>query len=194
MGAMSARPAVICARAIAFALAGLAAFACAARERPPEWAVPVEKPGLPNLHRVTGWLYRGAQPTEDGIPELKKLGIRTVIDLRAYHDDEPLLRGSEIALIRIPMHASNPKTEQVIDFLKVVADPARRPIFVHCQHGADRTGLMMALYRVAALGWTKEQAIEEMRDGGFGFHSVWRNLIDFILRTDIELVKKSAKL
>ncbi|HZS41852.1 MAG TPA: tyrosine-protein phosphatase [Polyangia bacterium] len=165
-----------------------------AKERPVEWAVPVEKPGLPNLHRVTGWLYRGAQPTDAGMRALAEMGIRTVVDLRAWHSDEKLIAGTGLALVHIPIHTNAPHVEQVIEFLRVAADPARRPIFVHCQHGADRTGMMMAMFRIAALGWTREAAIAEMRDGGFGFHAIWQNLIDFILKADLALIQKSAKL
>ena len=82
--------------------------------------------------------------------------------------------------------------EEVIDFLKVATDPARWPVFVHCQHGADRTGTMYAIYRIAIEGWSKEDAIGEMTEGEFGFHSVWYNLITYIQELDIETIKQKA--
>ena len=67
-------------------------------------------------------------------------------------------------------------------------------MFVHCQHGADRTGVMCAAYRVVVDGWTKQQAIDEMTQGGFNFHSVWSNLPEFIEKLDVEKVKVKAEL
>ncbi|MCP4369159.1 MAG: dual specificity protein phosphatase family protein [Deltaproteobacteria bacterium] len=63
---------------------------------------------------------------------------------------------------------------------------------VRCQHGADRTGTMCALYRVAVQGWTKEEAIREMTEGGFGFHEVWKILPSWIKELDIESIRKDA--
>ena len=44
-----------------------------------------------------------------------------------------------------------------------MADPAKRPVFVHCKHGADRTGTMVAFYRILFEGWSKDEAIREMK-------------------------------
>jgi protein tyrosine/serine phosphatase len=97
-------------------------------------------------------------------------------------------------LVHIPVKTWDPKDEQVVRFLKTVTDKNRRPVFVHCQHGADRTGTMCAIYRVAVDGWTKQQAIDEMTKGGFGFHSVWTNLPKFIEKLDVKKVKAKAGL
>ena len=188
------RASALATRALLISLTLFAALPARAQSRPADWAVPVEKPGLPNLARVSDWLWRGAQPTREGVLELAKLHVRTIVDLRAYHSDAPLLAGTGITLVRIPVHTGSPTLEQVIEFLRVISDENRRPIFVHCQHGADRTGLMVAMYRVAMLGWDKQRAIAEMRDGGFGFHSIWQNLVRFILRMDVDLVRRSAKI
>ena len=84
------------------------------------------------------------------------------------------------------------KRKIAVAFLQIVADPNRAPLLVHCQHGADRTGLMSALYRVAVQGWTKEEALREMTEGGFGFHKIWKNLPVWLERLDIEAIKKKA--
>jgi protein tyrosine/serine phosphatase len=158
--------------------------------RPATWAVAVERSGVPNLHRISERLYRGAQPTAEGMEELKKLGIKTIISLRAHHDDEDKVKGTGLVLIRIPMDTWHPTDEHVLLFLKAVEDPKNAPVFVHCQHGADRTGTMCAIYRIAVQGWTREEAIAEMTQGGFGFHKVWTNLIEFIQKIDIATIKK----
>jgi Protein tyrosine/serine phosphatase len=82
----------------------------------------------------------------------------------------------------------------VVGFLKVVADTNNLPALVHCQRGADRTGLMCAMYRITVCGWTKEQALAEMKDGGFGFSPTWKNLVTFVEKANIEDIKRRAGL
>jgi len=166
----------------------------ASKTRPANWAVKLDRPGLPNLHKLNDGLYRGAQPTAEGIRELEKLGVKTIICLRAGHSDKDILGDSKIAVERIPVKTWDPKDEQVVRFLKIVADNNRRPVFGHCQHGADRTGTMCAAYRGAVDGWTKQQAIDEMTQGGFNYHSVWTNLPKFIEKLDVEKIKDKAGL
>lgn len=156
------------------------------------WAVPMEKPGLPNLHRITDNLYRGAQPTAEGMQQLKAMGIRTVVNLRSFHSDRDEIGGTGLAYEHIYMKAWHPEDKELVRFLQIVTDPARQPVFFHCQHGADRTGTMCALYRMAIQGWTREEALKEMTEGGFGFHGIWQNLIEYINALDIEAVKKRA--
>jgi protein tyrosine/serine phosphatase len=166
----------------------------AAKARPATWAVKLDRPGLPNLFKVNARLYRGAQPTAEGIKELKKLGVKTIVCLRDKHADKEILGDSKIAFEPIPMKTWDPEEKDVVRFLQIVTDKARQPVFVHCQHGADRTGTMCAIYRVAVDGWTKQQAIDEMTKGGFNFHSVWTNLPKFIEKLDVKKVKAKAGL
>ena len=159
-------------------------------QRPSSWAVPVEKPGLPNLFRVTDTLYRGAQPPVEGFSELKAMGIKTVLNLRSFHTDD--LGSSGLRYFSIPENSWHPEEEDVVEFLKIVSDTNNLPLFVHCKHGADRTGTMCAVYRIAVQGWTKDEAIREMTEGGYGFHDVWENLIDFIQDLDVNAVRAKA--
>ncbi len=165
-----------------------------AKARPANWATKLDRPGLPNLFKINAGLYRGAQPTAEGIKELKKLGVKTIVDLRDKHSDKDVLGDSKIAFEHIPMKPWKPKEADVVRFLKIVADKARQPVFVHCQCGADRTGTMCAIYRVAVDGWSKRQAIDEMTKGGFGFHPIWANLPKFIEKLDVKKVKAKAGL
>lgn len=159
-----------------------------------QWAAPIEKPGLPNLHKVSKTLYRGAQPTAQGFQELYKMGIKTVVNLRSRHSDQDELEQIDLAYIEIPMYAWHPENENVVKFLQVVTNPEKIPVFVHCQHGADRTGVIVASYRVIVQGWSKDEAISEMMEGGFGFHGVWINLPRFIRNLNIEKMKKDLYL
>ena len=86
------------------------------------------------------------------------------------------------------------KEGDVVRFLKIVTDENRQPVFIHCQYGADRTGVMCAVYRIAVDGWSKPQAIGEMTKGGFGFHSFWTGFIAFITDLDVANIKIKAGL
>ncbi len=163
----------------------------AAAER---WAEPMEAPGLPNLHKVSDDLYRGAQPTAEGIEQLRKLGVKTIVNLRASESDRKMLGDTGLAYEHIPMTAWHPKDADVVRFLQIVGDEKNLPVFVHCQRGADRTGMMVAVYRIAVQGWSKDEAITEMTRGGFAFNSGWQNLVRYIRDLDIEEIKRQAQL
>ncbi|MEN6306203.1 MAG: dual specificity protein phosphatase family protein [Anaerohalosphaeraceae bacterium] len=153
-------------------------------------AVRFDLPGCSNLHKVSGSLYRGAQPTKEGFESLKKLGIKTVVNLRDHHSDEELLAGTGLDYKPIPMDTWDVTPDNVTAFLRIVADPNAAPVFVHCQHGADRTGTMVAAYRMAIQEWNKERAIREMTHGGFGYHPLWTELPALLRKLDIEAIKK----
>jgi protein tyrosine/serine phosphatase len=162
--------------------------------RPTQWAQPLQREGLPNLHQVTPTLYRGGQPTAAGMRQLKAMGVKTVINLRSFSSDRDEIGNTGLAYEHIYMKAWHPEREEIVRFLQIVTDKDRTPAFVHCQHGADRTGLMCAIYRVAVCAWTKEEAIREMTQGGFGHHGVWKNIIRFIEELDCDAIKKEAGL
>ena len=161
---------------------------------PSTWAKAIEKPGLPNLHQINEQLYRGAQPEKEGYRELAKMGIKTIICLRESEPDLKAIQEAKLECVHIPMKTWNPTNKQVLKFLKTVTDKSKQPIYIHCKHGSDRTGTMCAIYRVAVDGWSKEDAIQEMTKGDFGFHSVWTNLIRFIQKLDVDAIKKKADL
>jgi len=163
-----------------------------AAERDRAWAMKLEQPGLPNLYRVTPQLYRCAQPTADGLAAAEKLGIKTVINLRAFHADGEKTGATKLRMERIRFNTWHPEDEDVVHFLQLVSERRNGPFLVHCQHGADRTGTMIAIYRIAVQGWKKEDAIREMTGGGYGFHAIWKNLIRYLQGLDIEALKKQA--
>jgi protein tyrosine/serine phosphatase len=160
--------------------------------RPAHWAKPIQINGAPNLHKVSDTLYRSAQPSTEGMRNLRAMGIETVVDLRSFHSDRDEIGDTGFAYEHITMKAWHPEEEDAVRFLQIVANPKRSPVLVHCQHGADRTGTMCVLYRVAVQGWSKEEALKEMTEGGFGFHGIWENLIQWINGLDIDRIKKKA--
>ena len=147
-------------------------------DRPAMWAQSINIDGVPNLHRVTDSLYRSAQPTAQGMKNLKGMGIKTVVSLRSFNSDRDEIGTTELGYERISMKAWRPEHNEAIRFLQIASNPERCPILVHCKKGADRTGTMIAIYRIAVQDWTKEEAIREMVEGGYGFHRIWNNLTE----------------
>lgn len=148
--------------------------------RLPGWAMPVQKKGLPNFYKVSDILYRGAQPTYEGIEELQKMGIKTIVNLRLNNSDKKMLKNKSFNYIQIPMKARLPKIEKYIKFYQIIIDTAQHPVFVHCLHGADRTGSSIAIYRMMQQNWSNEDALQEMIEGGYGFHTIFKRLKKFI--------------
>jgi len=161
-------------------------------ERPERWAQPIDATGVPNLFRVSDALYRSAQPTAAGMRDLKARGIVDVVNLRSFHSDRDEIGDTGFAYEHITMKAWHPERKEAVRFLQIVTDPKRTPVLVHCQRGADRTGAMTALYRIAVQGWSKEEAIREMTIGGFGFHEVWTNLPHWIRKLDVDAIRREA--
>ncbi len=112
------------------------------------------------------------------------MGVKTTINLRSFHTDYFYLRNLPLKDYHIWMKAWHPEMEDVKQFLRLYAWSkimGEVPIFIHCAHGSDRTGTMVAAYRVRIQDWPKEDAIKEMVEGSFGFHQIWEGILpDFI--------------
>ena len=140
-------------------------------------------PELPNFQEVNARLYRGAQPRAGGLKALAALGVKTVLNLR---DDDARAReeGREAAALglryfNVPIsRAGRPSQERIRELMAVLDAPANQPVFVHCKRGADRTGALVAVYRITHDGWTAERALEEAESFGLGFWQ--RGKKDFI--------------
>ncbi len=168
--------------------------AAAATIRPIDWGVPVKLDGAPNLHRVTPVFYRGAQPAKAGFPALARdLGIKTVVSLRAFHTDKKLSAGTDLKLVSVPINTWDIDLPDVVRALAEIEVASKSgPVLLHCQHGADRTGLITALHRMLHQGWTRDKALDEMRNGQFGYHAVWGNIPRFLRKVDVEKLRLSV--
>lgn len=125
-----------------------------------------------NFCQITDWLYRGGQPQANDLILLKEMQIKTILSLR--WKKKSIIKESQEAFdlgmnfVSIPLtYWSWPKPEIIEQFLAVLDNNENHPIFIHCYHGVDRTGLVIALYRVARCGWTVEAAYQEMVERGF---------------------------
>jgi tyrosine-protein phosphatase SIW14 len=161
---------------------------------PPKFALAAPRqdiPGVPNFAEVSPTLYRGGQPTRAGFAELKRRGVKTVISLRHLHNDRELLEGLGMRYVDLGFKPTDPNDRLVAQFLEVVLDPANQPVFVHCKAGADRTGALVAVYRVVVQGWPMSEAVRELPL--FGFHGVWTSLEDYLVKLDPQAVKQLLK-
>jgi protein tyrosine/serine phosphatase len=160
--------------------------------RPPQWAVRMPRmEGVANLYRITPMLYRSEQPTAAGMKNLEKLGIRTVINLRVFNDDDDEVKGTHLRTARVSVLTWRIGDKHVIRVLRQLRDTANGPFLIHCQHGSDRTGLMSAMYRVLEQGWTADDALKELTEGGYGFHSMWKNIPRYLRSADVDKLRKA---
>ena len=156
---------------------------------PQRWAEPIELEGASNLHRISPTLYRSEQPTALGMQNLEKLGIRTVINLRAFNDDDEEVEGTSLRTERVKILTWRIDDKHVIEVMRMLRKTENAPFLIHCQHGADRTGLMSAMYRMLEQGWTADDALKELIDGGYGYHSMWKNIVRYVRSVDVEKLR-----
>lgn len=129
---------------------------------------------LPNFGCVSPSLYRGAQPTEEGIKELARRGIKTIISLRSADEkiriEEEWARNAGIKFINLPLgNWRAPKDREINQIMELLRLSENQPVFVHCKRGADRTGTVIAVYRIKHDNWTAKQAKKEAKDFQFGW-------------------------
>jgi len=146
---------------------------------------------IKNFGRMNDHYYRGAQPGSRDYTDLAALGVKTVIDLtRDGRGDEPMLvQRAGMKFYRIPLTTSErPSAAAVTQFLKLVNDPGNWPVFVHCQGGRHRTGVMTAVYRMSQDGWTADRAYQEMKQyrfEGFPGHPALKKFVyDYYSKMD----------
>ena len=162
-------------------------------DRPKNWGMPLELEGVPNFYRVTDQLYRSGQPTKEGMDNLKRYGFETIISLRTFHSDREKIDTSGLGYERIPMQAWHFEEKDFIRFMQLVTNSRRHPVLVHCQHGADRTGAAIAVYRIVVQEWHPFEAIREMKEGGYGYHAIWNSFVDgFFEKIDVAKLKTIA--
>jgi protein tyrosine phosphatase (PTP) superfamily phosphohydrolase (DUF442 family) len=132
--------------------------------------------GVANFGEVTPTLYRGAQPSKLGFENLSKMGVGIVVDLREGDElkwEEKNVTALGMKFVAIPWHCRSPQDDYFAKFLTVLRDNPDKKVFVHCHVGVDRTGMMIASYRIAEQGWTSGEALREMKAFGFSsFHQL----------------------
>ncbi len=147
---------------------------------------------IKNFHAVDSLLYRSAQPRAKGFKALEEANINTVISFRRFGKDKPKVsKHSKLELVNIPIKTSKMSEDDLVEIIKAIASAQTKgKVLIHCWHGADRTGTVVALYRIIYHGWSKEDALNEMMNGGYNYHSQFDNLPKLIRELDIEQFKR----
>lgn len=154
----------------------------------------INLPGMDNLYKLSDSVYRSEQPGSNEMKELEKYGIRTVLNLRNYHSDDDEAEGTRLVLERIPMKAGKVSYDHILKAMQILRD-SPKPVLIHCLHGSDRTGCMVASYRIVFQNWTKEDAIKELRNPAFGYHETWfPNISETIRLMDVDKLRKDLGL
>jgi tyrosine-protein phosphatase SIW14 len=171
--------------------------------RPSTWAVQMKgNCNVPNLYKLTNNLYRSGRPNKEGIEQLIDpdvgIGIKTIINLEDFHKDTPPTTASHLRIERVPMNAGEEDSKvidkDVIKVMKILSNQKDGPFLIHCLYGSDRSGLMSAMYRIICQKWSKDKAIDEMVNGGYGFHiMLYNNIIEYIQKSDIDKLRKQIQ-
>jgi tyrosine-protein phosphatase SIW14 len=125
-------------------------------------------PGVPNFHQVNESLFRGGQPSEEGLRSLAKLGVKTIVDLRMSRRirdwESKAVAALGMRYVHLPLYGKEtPSRKDIEKAFSVLEDAERWPVFVHCREGKDRTGMIVGCYRIAHDGWTNMRALAEAK-------------------------------
>lgn len=133
----------------------------------------LEVKGVGNLYRISPDLYRSGQPKAKGFKNLyNEVGVRSVLNLRQHHRDDSKAKGSGLVLYHHAM-AAGKMTEADIEQCLLTIRHAPKPVLIHCMHGSDRTGAIVAAYRIVEQGWSVDDAVAEFKEKRFGYHAFW---------------------
>jgi protein tyrosine phosphatase (PTP) superfamily phosphohydrolase (DUF442 family) len=153
---------------------------------PPAASIDLSKIRIGNFGRIGTVYFRGEQPVGRDYADLAALGVKTVIDLQAdgdNHREQSEVEAAGMTFHRIPMTTRVlPTAQQLSEFMAIVTDPARQPVYVHCKGGKHRTGIMTAVYRMEIDGWTPGQAFSEMKKYKFGANWLHPEFARFVER------------
>jgi uncharacterized protein (TIGR01244 family) len=132
-----------------------------------------EVSGIPNFHQVNDHVYRGGQPAAEAWPGLARLGVKTVIDLRREDEHSTAAEAQAVSAagmkyVNVPMKGVvAPTNEQIVTLLQLLN--SGEPIFVHCKRGSDRTGAVIACYRISHDQWDHKRALGEAKSFGMAW-------------------------
>ena len=159
--------------------------------RPNSWAIKVPNSQIRALYKVDNHLYRSGLPTRAGMRQAEKMGIRYVLNLHHFGNDNAEIRGTSLQVKQIKIHVTKMTYDEIVQSLRYIVK-ADKPVLVHCLTGADRTGVVVAAYHMLK-GWKKEDAIDEMLNGGYHFRRhLFSNLVPLVKSIDIQRLKQDV--
>ncbi len=181
-----------------FLLMGLVSCQTLSPREPREenWAqksVSSQNMNVNNLWQVSDELYRSEQPNSENLPQIiDYLGVKTLINLRTVYKDNEIAHNQNITLIHLPLIAGELTQDELAKAVYTI-QKSPKPVLLHCRHGSDRTGAVIAAYRIAVQGWTPEKAADELAFGGYGYHYVaYPNIKKLILSIQPHVFKQQV--
>lgn len=153
--------------------------------------MPISLPDSNNFYQVSADLYRSAQPSAVTFKAMEKLGLKTVLSLRSPGADLELIRNTNLNLVEDPIQAENVDDEIIIKALRLINE-SPKPVLVHCHRGADRTGAVVAAYRIIIEGWDKEAAIDELIYGGYDFNTQLSCIPEYLLNMNVTKIRSAV--
>lgn len=142
-----------------------------------------------NFHQVDSLVFRSGQPSSSEMRNLERAGFKTILNLRNIQDDDFESRDTKLIIKHLPIRTKAMNQDDIIEALRIIRD-SEKPILVHCLHGSDRTGVVVAAYRMVFQGWSKLKAVEEFSKPGFGYHDMlFPHLLKLVENIDSESIK-----
>ncbi|MBP8792526.1 MAG: dual specificity protein phosphatase family protein [Lutibacter sp.] len=147
-----------------------------------------------NLYQINDVLYRSEQPSKKGFKEVELIGVKTILNLRRLKNNKKKAKDFNFKLIHTPIKTKLLNEDDIVNALTIIQN-SPKPVLVHCWHGSDRTGTIIAAYRIVIDNWTKEQAIEEFQQDNLGYHyKMYPNLLVLLKNLDVEKMKNQLKI
>lgn len=148
-----------------------------------------------NFYQISPTVFRSEQPDILLIPQLKQHQITTIINLRHSNDDANILNIRPFNLVHIPIHTWQINRQDLLQVMQHIQQAQQRgeKVLIHCYHGSDRTGASIAMYRIIFENWTIEQAIQEMKQGGYGFHPIWQNIDRLFTEQNVQWIRQNLQ-
>lgn len=168
-------------------------FACSTepKVRPMTWAQKVEGQEIRALYKVDNHLYRSGLPPRAGMLNIQRAGVRSILNLHHFGNDDAEVQGTSLHVKQIRIKVTKMTYADIVQSLRYI-EKTNKPVLVHCLTGADRTGVVVAAYRMLK-GWTKKEAINEMANGGYHFRRhLFSNLIPLVEGIDIKRLKRDV--
>ena len=159
-------------------------------QRPQNWGTLISN--THNFYQISSDVFRSEQPSIDLIPSLEAHQINTIINLRARNEDAKVLKDQPFNLVHIPINTWAINRKDLLEAMRVIqtAKQQNQKILVHCYHGSDRTGATIAMYRIIFEHWAIEDAVKEMKQGGYGYHIIWKNIDHLFTPENVEWIQQ----
>ena len=159
-------------------------------QRPTHWAKELNR--AENFYQISADVFRSEQPDVNLVPQLKQNRIDVVINLRSSDLDSKQLKNQNLKLIHIPINTWSMSREDLLQVMFEIqqAKAFEQKILIHCYHGSDRTGASIAMYRIIFEGWSTQDALDEMKYGGYGFHPIWINIEKIFTPENIKWIRE----